>query len=93
MPSAVAPETHEPLAPLAQLRLDDAPTSRAGGMPPRPRRNLRPGEVWWVPGERFYHLEAEPLRFDHIARYAVFGTAREAIEAGADGPCRRCARL
>lgn len=75
-----------------QLRLDDAPPVEGGGFHP-PRRTVGPGEAWWIPGAAVYHIEAEPLRWDHIARYAVFGTVAEAIEAGARQPCSRCQRL
>jgi len=76
----------------AQLRLDDAPAVEGGGFHP-PRRTVGPGEVWWHAGASVYHVESEPLRFDHVARYAVFGTPAEAIAAGAREPCFRCRRL
>lgn len=75
-----------------QLRLDDAPPVEGGGFHPM-RRVVRRGEVWWIPRQPMYHVEHEPLRYDHIAAYAVFGTVAEAIAAGAREPCRRCARI
>lgn len=75
-----------------QLRLEDAPTVEGGGFHP-PRRTVGPGEVWWQPGASVYHVETEPLRFDHVARYAVFGKVDEAVAAGARQPCARCSPL
>ena len=74
-----------------QLRLDDAPAHEAGGFAPL-RRTVHPDEAWWIPGERFYHVDAESLRYDHLAAYAVFGTVAEATAAGTVGPCPGCAR-
>jgi hypothetical protein len=75
------------------LELEDMTASAGGGFPVRRRRHLAAREVWWVPDESCYHVDAGPLHSDHVAEHAVFGRLADAFKAGALEPCDTCAPL